>query len=686
MKIESLPPILPQIARRKKICGRVHVDAYAYLEDIDNPRTQRYIRAENRYAKTILKSCATTYKHLKFEMQHRIPRMDQTVPSPIRDYIYYSRSFARKDYPIYYRKAREGRVKEEMILDVNLLAKGKSCCMVTGLAVSPDGNYLCYGINFTGGIGYQIRVRDLRTQKEIREKISHTDGDGIWSEDGEYLFYAKREPRTLRTSKVFRHKMGTPISEDVCVFSEEDSTFDCSVWKTKSDRFIVLSTSSSTTTEHYFLDATDPLGNPWCIAPRKENVEYYPEDCGDKLMVLTNENADDFKIVQRDLYENTNQEEIVLHVSGRLIDDFEVFNDALVYLIRENATHKFVIYPLEKTISESEIVYEGETLAFEDNPNIDASFFRFQRTSMTQPDAVLSYHFKTQKIEVLKENIVKDYQPNLYTSKMIFAPSRDGKTRIPITLAWRNDLHQERTPSPIYLRAYGAYGISSDPAFRISRVSLLDRGFITAIAHVRGGEEMGRNWYNEGKMLHKKNSFYDFIDCAQFLIQEQYTTPSQFAIGGGSAGGLLMGGVLNMAPELFRFAVLDVPFLDVINTMTNPNQPLTTGEYNEWGNPKDHLFYEYILDYSPYDNVAKRPYPMMYITGNLNDDQVPYWEPLKFTAKVRAMNPEGDLVLMRTDTESGHMGPTGRKAEISEIAHELALMVEVCAPRTTEPV
>lgn len=662
--------------RTRQIHGHTVRDSFHGLEDESSPQTRAYIAAESKYARRVLRHTNALSVRFQNEMKAHIPAIDESLPFTLRGYAYFSRSYAEKDYPLYFRRPCNSHDEPTLMLDLNLLAQNKKVCLLSGMAISPDSNILAYGVNFTGGISYEIRFLNLQTQAYLPDVIRNTDGDPVFSEDGAYVFYVKRERGNLRGSKIMRHKLGTPVQSDICVFHEKDESFDCSVWKTKSDRYIIFSASSSDSAEHHFIFAADPLASPTLIAPRKEHVEYYPEDHGDFWFILTNDEAPDFTIIVTSIKNTLNNSRVcVPHVAGRLIDDFEIFDSALVYLVREHAQFKLIVYPLTDAVSPREIFFDGETLAFDVNPNIFEKEIRFVRTSMVLPNTIVSYNFESGQQNILKVANVVNYHSEEYETHRIFAPSRDGVTQIPVTLAWRRDCFAPGKIMPMYLRGYGAYGISSDPAFRSSIISLLDRGFVSAVAHVRGGEEMGREWYLKGKLSFKQNSFSDFIDVAQFLVNEKFTSSEMLAIGGGSAGGLLMGAVINQAPQLFKLAVMDVPFVDVINTMLNPELPLTTGEYNEWGNPRVREDYFTILKYAPYENITKQKYPILFITGNRNDDQVPYWEPLKFAAKVRALNPKSQLIV-RILSGSGHLGPTGKNAEIKEIATELSFIAQ----------
>lgn len=654
-------------------------DAFYPLRDIKNPKTRRYLRAENRYYNTVSRLWKNTARDLTRDIKKRIPEEDCSVPVRIGDWFYYSRTRKRKNYPIYCRKnAVTAEAKEEEILNINHLAEGTACCLVTGIAVSPDHSKVAYGITRTGGIDYHIHIRDLVNGKTLRDKIPSTDGDPAWSEDGQHLFYAARKRGDLRAWRIMRHTLGTAVKSDIRIYEESDETFECTVWKTKSDRYIVISSSSANTAEHHFADAKQPNAPFTLIAKRREGIEYYPEHLGDDFIILTNaDQSADFKLMRTPVNNTCLPWETLLpHTPGILLEDFEVFQNTITVIERADALPRLRIFnPDTPKNARFFTPFHNTpfTLSYDDNPNTETDAVRVSFSSMIHPQTVSEIRFSDAAETRLKVQHVPGYTPDHYNTILLRVSSRDGSAKIPLSLVWRKDKSIENTPMPMILRAYGAYGISSDAGFRASRISLLDRGVLCGIAHVRGGEELGRAWYDGGRLMQKLNTFYDTLDCANFLIQSRHTAADKLILSGGSAGGLLTAAVVNMSPETFLGAVLEVPFVDVINTMTDPELPLTTGEYGEWGNPANSDAFRYILNYSPYDNIKHQSYPYLLLSGSLNDAQVPYWEPAKFTAKLRQMNPDSkNITLLKTDMQSGHLGPTGRKAEIAEIVREFS--------------
>lgn len=680
---QLIPPPVPPLFQPKlsTYFGDIDSDHFYDMRELKNRGVRSYLKEENLYFRKMTLSDTFLFRRINHEIRKRIPEEDCSVPVEIGPYLYYNRTKIRRNYPIYCRRKKDHSTPEEILLDVNILAGKTDCCLVTGLAVSPDHSRLVYAINLTGGIDYDLKIKDLITQKTLQDCIRCTDGEAAWSEDNQHLFYTLRQKGDLRAFRVMRHKIGTSVKDDVCLYEESDPTFECSVWKTKSDRWIMISATSSVTAEHRFADARNPFAPFTLIAERRSGIEYYPEHLEDRFFILTNQDgAEDFKMMTVPVcaLPTLSWEEFIPHLPGTLLEDFELFNGYAAVLERNNAIPRIRIVSLDSGKTQIYTLPNAApgTLAFDDNPNIDATCVRIAKSTLTSPFVTADLTLSTLAEIPLKVQTVGNFNPDNYDSIMLRVPSRDGK-EIPLSLVWRKD-KRTSAPSPLLMRGYGAYGISSDPGFRPSRLSLLDRGMICAIAHVRGGEELGRAWYEGGRLMNKKNTFYDFIDCAEFLIREGWTSPEQLIISGGSAGGLLMGAVINERPELFLAAVMEVPFVDVINTMTDPSLPLTTGEYSEWGNPADPKAYAYIKSYSPYDNISEQNYPHLFLSGSLNDSQVPFWEPAKFAAKLRRISDNKGLVLLKTEMKSGHLGPTGRKAEISEIAREFTFCLSVC--------
>ena len=612
-------------------------------------------------------------------MKARIKQEDESVPVYENGYYYQTKFYKGKEYPVYTRRKRSLTAPEEIILDVNKMAKGYAYYKLTGLEISPDNRYAVFGEDTTGRRQYTLKIKDLKTNKILDLQIPNTTGSAVWSNDSRYLFYTVKDPVTLRAYRIYRHRFGDDPANDVLVYEEADETFDVFVTKSKSKKYIYIASFSTLTTEYQFLDAGKPEGNFKIFARRQKGIEYNLFHRNGEFFILTNkDNAVNFKLMTAKITKTEMKywQEYILHRPSVMIEDVEIFNDFIVLQEREEGLNKLRIL---MNYDDFYIGFDEETYTLYTayNPETDTRKFRFVYNSMTTPSSVIEFDIDTRKKKVLKEQEIPDgkFDKHNYCSKRIWVTARDGK-RIPVSMVWHKDTVLAH-PNPLLLYGYGAYGITVDPGFSTNRLSLLDRGFIFAIAHIRGGEYFGRPWYEAGKLLYKKNTFNDFVDVATHLIEQNITSNEQLFAMGGSAGGLLMGAVINQAPQLFKGVVAQVPFVDVLTTMLDESIPLTTGEYDEWGNPNEKKYYDYIKSYSPYDNVEAKSYPNLLVTTGLHDSQVQYWEPAKWVAKLRELKTDDNLLLLHTDMDSGHGGASGRFKSLKDTARDFAFIINL---------
>ncbi len=672
------PPIAKIEPKVDTLFGDVRVDNYYWLREKSNPEVIKYLEAENAYTKAMMKHTEKFQKKLYDEMVGRIKETDLTVPEREGDYYYYSRTEQGKQYRIYCRKKGSLEAPEEVLLDVNALAEGHEFFSVGALLVSPDDNLLAYTVDTTGAEVYTLYVKDLRTGKTLKDTIPNMSGSLEWANDNKTIFYSTLDS-TRRPDKLFRHTLGSDYENDALMFHEKDEAFFLNIDKTRSKAYLLITLESNTTTEVWYLNADTPNRKFKRIHPRQHEMEYYVSHHGDKFIIMTNDKAKNFKLMEAPVTRpaKKNWKEIIPHRDSVLLEGYDVFKNYLVVYERERGLKKMRIY--DYTTGETHYVQFPEPVySFwaGGNREYDTDLLRFTYMSLVTPRSVYDYNMKTKQRELKKRyEVLGGYDPSQYQSERIFATSPDG-VEVPISLVYKKGM-VKNGKNPLLLYGYGAYGASMDPYFSSSRLSLLDRGFIYAIAHVRGGSEMGRWWYEQGKLLHKKNTFIDFIACAEHLIAEKYTSPEYLVISGGSAGGLLMGAVTNMRPDLFKGVVADVPFVDVLNTMLDPSLPLTVIEYEEWGNPHEEEYYFYIKSYSPYDNVEAKDYPNILVTAGLNDARVSYWEPAKWVAKLRALKTDDNLLLLKTKMSAGHGGASGRYDYLKDVAFEYAFMLDL---------
>lgn len=670
-------PIAKIVPTTFEAFGHKRTDNYFWLRERDNPEVTAYLEAENAYTSAQMADVKNLQDKLFEEITGRIKQTDESVPYKHNGYYYYTRYEEKKEYPIYCRKKGTLEAGEEILLDVNLLAEGKRFCQVAGLSVSPDNTMLAYGADFSGRRLYTLYIIDLKNRKPLASPIENTVGDVAWANDNKTYFFATKDTVTLRSDKIFRQQLGSNMGE--LVYHEMDETFVSGVYRSKSEQYIIIGCYASVSNEYHIIDANQPQLPPRVFQTREKEHEYSIYHFEDHFYVLTNWQAKNFRLMKTPEYATTrvNWTEVVPHRSDVLLEDLDIFRDYLVLSERNDGLANIRIMEThtgqEHYINFGEPVYVAGTSI---NPEFDSKILRFSYSSLTTPNSVYDYHMGTRTRTLLKQQeVVGSFRPEDYQAERIYVTARDG-ARVPVSMVYRKGFKKDGH-QPLLLYAYGSYGHTIDPYFNSSRLSLLDRGFVFAIAHVRGGQIYGRQWYEDGKLLKKKNTFNDYIDCAQYLIDNSYTSPDRLFGMGGSAGGLLIGAVANMKPQLFKGLIAAVPFVDVVTTMLDDSIPLTTGEYDEWGNPNDSIFYEYMLSYSPYDNVIAQDYPAMLVTTGLHDSQVQYWEPAKWVAKLRANKTDKNLLLLHTNMDAGHGGASGRFEQYKETALNYAFMLKL---------
>ncbi len=661
---------------RKELIKHNHlrIDNYYWLKERNNPKVIEYLESENEYTDFVLKDSVSLRENLFNEMIGRIKQEDSSVPYKNNGYYYYHRYEKGTEYPVYCRKKETLNAPEEIILDVNELAKGYKFFNVTNLNISPDNKKLSYGVDKSGGRQYEIHFKDLNTGSMLPDIIPNTTGNAVWTNDNKTIYYSQKD-HALRPFKIFKHSFGNP--NDVEIFHEKDEAFGVYVYKTKSKKFIIIGSYSTVSNEYRIKNADNQDDDFSIFQPREKEHEHYIDHLEDNFYIITNLEAKNFRLMKTSVNKTLKENwiEIIPHRNNVLLERIEVFKDYYVIQERTDGVRKLKVFNM-KNNSGQYIQFNEDTYVvyLTQNYEINTDKLRFVYSSLTTPDSTYDYNMKTGQKELLKrEEVVGSFNPDNYKSERLYATAADG-TMIPISLVYKKGMEKFR-PNPLFLNGYGSYGISNDPYFSSIRLSLLDRGFIVAIAHIRGGQEMGREWYEDGKLIKKKNTFTDFIACADFLVDKNYTSKEKLFASGTSAGGLLMGAVVNMRPDLFKGIIAGVPFVDVLTTMLDENIPLTTGEFNEWGNPADKKYYDYIFSYSPYDNVEKKVYPAMLVTAGLHDSQVQYWEPAKWVAKLRSLKTDNYPLLLYTNMSAGHGGASGRFEKYKLIALEYSFIL-----------
>ena len=674
------PPVAAVEPHPMTIHGDTRVDDYYWLNQREDPEVIAYLEAENAYTDALMEDTEALQDSLYREIKGRIKQDDSSVPVRMDDFFYYTRYEEGADYPINARREGSMDAPEEFLLDQNELAEGHGYFSVAGFQPSPNHQLLAFAEDTVGRRIYTIRFKDLESGEMLEGEIPGTGGNFVWANDNRTVFYTERDPQTLRTFQVFRHEIGTDPAQDELVYQEDDEEFSIYLGKTRSDEYLLIGSGQTLSTEYRYLDADDPTGEWNVFLPRQPDHEYQIDHRGDYFYVRTNRGgAKNFKL-ERTPVTNTAEaawEEVIPHREDVLLQDFDLFQDHLVLNERRNG---LVQLRVRDFTDDSEHYVEFEEPAYlaypTGNAEFDTDVLRYGYTSMTTPSSTYDYNMETREKTLLKrDEVLGGFDPADYRTERLYATARDG-TRIPVSLVYRQDTPLDGT-APLLVYGYGSYGNSMDATFSHARLSLLDRGWVYAIAHIRGGQEMGRDWYEQGKLLHKKNTFTDFIDATEYLVEQDYGDPDEVFAMGGSAGGLLMGAVINLRPDLYQGVIAAVPFVDVVTTMLDPTIPLTTFEYDEWGNPNDPEYYEYMLSYSPYDNLEAKEYPNLLVTTGLHDSQVQYWEPAKWVAKLRTMKTDDNLLLLKTEMEAGHGGASARDERYRETAFEYGFLIDL---------
>ncbi|HIP47978.1 MAG TPA: S9 family peptidase [Lutibacter sp.] len=674
----------PTLAKKAKVFnnhGDTRTDNYYWLNDRENPEVIAYLNAENTYYDTLTAHTKDFQKDLFEEMKARIKKDDESVPYKKNGYYYITRYVKGGQYPIYSRKKENLKADEEILFDVNKMAKGFDYYQLGGLSISTNNRYVAFAVDTVSRRQYNIQIKDLKTGEVFPEIIKNTTGGCVWANDNKTLFYTQKNPTTLRSEKIFKHVLGTDTSTDVEIFHEKDDTFGVFVTKSKSDAYIFIGSYSTLSTEYQYLDASQPNKKFTLFQARERDLEYNLSHYKEHFYILTNKDkATNFKLMKTSVKTTSkeNWTDVIPHRTAVLLEDFTIFKDYMVLEERNNGLNKIRIKRWDNK-GDYYLPFKEETYAANvySNPEFDTETLRYSYNSLTTPASVIDFNMKDKTFEIKKEQEVLGgkFDKNNYTSQRLWATARDGK-KVAISMVHHKDTKLTKD-TPILLYAYGSYGYTIDPRFSTTRLSLLDRGFVYATAHIRGSEYLGRQWYEDGKLLHKKNTFTDFIDCGKFLIEKNYTSSEHLYAEGGSAGGLLMGAIVNMSPQTFKGIIAAVPFVDVVTTMLDDSIPLTTGEYDEWGNPNDKEYYDYIKSYSPYDNVVAQDYPNMLVTTGLHDSQVQYFEPAKWVAKLREFKTDNNQLLLYTNMEAGHGGASGRFDALKEVAREQAFLLDL---------
>ncbi|MDN3724019.1 S9 family peptidase [Aequorivita sp. SDUM287046] len=675
------PPKAQKIQKQLTAHGDVRIDEFYWLNNPEDEKVIDYLKEENLYYESMTAHTKKFKEDLFEEMKARIKENDQSVPYKLNGYFYITRFETGKDYPIYTRKKGSLHAKEEILFDVNEMAKGHSYYNLTGLNVSEDNKLISFGVDTLSRRKYDIYIKNLETGEIYPERIPLTTGSATWDSNNSVLFYTRKDEKTLRADRIYRHTLGTDPITDELIFTEEDETFGTYVYKTKSKKFIVIGSYSTLTSEYRVLEANNPTGDFRIFQPRERGLEYSISHFGDNWYVLTNkDNALNFKLMKTAEGATTQENwvDMIPHRNNVLLEDIDIFKDFLVVSERNNGLTQIRIKKWDGN-ADYYLPFDNETYTAHttQNPEFDTKILRYGYNSLNTPASVIDFNMETKEKTVLKETEVLGgkFDKNNYETERLWANATDG-TKIPMSVIYRKGIKKDGK-NPLLIYGYGSYGATVDPYFSSVRLSLLDRGFIYVIAHIRGGEYMGRQWYEDGKLLKKKNTFTDFIDASKYLIEQGYTSPEHLYASGGSAGGLLMGAIVNIAPELYNGIIASVPFVDVVTTMLDDSIPLTTGEYDEWGNPNDPEYYNYMKSYSPYDNVQARNYPNILVTTGLHDSQVQYWEPAKWVARIRDKKTDSNQLLLQTNMDAGHGGASGRFEALKEVAMDYAFLLDL---------
>ena len=678
MRIDLSPPLAMQKTDTLSIHGDIRLDDYFWLRERENPEVISYLEAENAYVDSVMAPLAGFQDSLFQEMKSRIKEDDSSLPYQLDDYFYYSRYEVGGEYPIYCRRKGSMEAEEEIIANGNELGKDKSFFSFFP-DVSPNHQLMAIISDTVGRRLYDVTFKDLSSGTMLTDVIKSTTGNIVWANDNKTIFYSKQDPQTLRSNQIFKHILGTPQEKDELIFEETDETFYVYVNKTKSKKYILISSGSTLSDEVRVLDADQPDGNFQVVQPRESDLLYNVDHYGNKFYIRTNLNAKNFKLVEASVANPSKEQwqDVIPHREDVLFENFEIFEKFLVVDERKNGLTAIKIINWDNRSEHALDFGESAYTAYMAyNPEFNTDKLRYGYNSLTTPNSTYEYDMVKREKELLKQQpVLGTFKSEDYMSERVMVKAADG-VEVPVSLVYHKNTKLDGT-APTLIYGYGSYGYSMEPYFSTSRLSLLDRGFVYAIAHIRGGQEMGRQWYDDGKLLKKKNTFTDFIACSEYLIEKKYTAKDKLFAMGGSAGGLLMGAISNMRPDLYKGIVSSVPFVDVISTMLDETIPLTTGEYDEWGNPNDKEYYDYILSYSPYDNLGAMEYPNMLVTTGLHDSQVQYWEPAKYVAKIRQLKKDKNLVLLKTNMDAGHGGASGRFEALKETSLQYAFLIDL---------
>ena len=666
--------------------GHVRTDNYYWLKERENPEVIDYLNAENDYTAAVMAHTKDLQDELFEEIKGRIKQDDSSVPYKLDDYFYYTRYETGKEYPLYCRKKGSLEGAEEIMLNVNKMAEGHDYFAVKGRIVSWNQDILAFAADTVGRRIYALQFKNLTTGEILPDMIPAVTGNMAWANDNKTLFYAKQDPATLRSFQIYKHTLGTDSAGDPLVYEEKDDTFSCYVSRTKSKKYIMVGSFQTLSSEFRYLDANNPSEEFSVFLPREREHEYDLDHYGDHFYIRTNLSAKNFRLMKTTVAKTAkeNWQEVIAHRDDVFLQNFEMFNDHLVVSERKDGLRQIRIISWDGSDDHYLNFSEPAYLAYvSTNPDFNTTTLRYGYQSMTTPNSIFDYDMLSKKKVLLKQDeVLGDFSSDNYVTERVYATAGDG-AKVPISIVYRKGTKMDGS-NPLLLYGYGSYGNSIDASFKSSRLSLLDRSFIFAIAHIRGGQEMGRQWYDDGKLFKKKNTFTDFIDCGKHLVKEKYTNTDKLFCYGGSAGGLLIGAVINMAPDLFYGAAAAVPFVDVITTMLDDSIPLTTSEYDEWGNPNEKDAYDYMLSYSPYDQVEAKNYPHLLVTTGLHDSQVQYWEPAKWVAKLRALKTGNNRLLLKTNMEAGHGGASGRFKRYKEIALRYAFFLDLAGKNKTK--
>ncbi len=678
MKIQ--PPKAKKISYVHEMHGHRRLDNYHWMKERDAPEVIDYLNQENDYYEQMTAHTADLKEELFQEIKGRLKEDDESVPYLYNGYWYITKMETGESYPYYYRR-KDGTDKTELLFNVNEMAQGHEFYKLSGINVSPNNNLIAYGVDAVGRREYSLFVKNLETGEIKADAVLGTTGSSVWANDNHTLFFARQDPKTLRADKIFKYSLDQDVKDAQVIYEEKEDTFNCFVYKTMSARYIMIKSSSTLSDEIRFIDASKPDSAFQIIQERQPEMEYSASHYGDHFYIMTNkDDAINFKVMKTAIEtpQMENWVDLIPHDPKALLEDLDIFKEFMVVTDRFNGLNRIRIKSWDGTVDYF-LPFSSETYTAYTSANFqfDSEVLRYGYNSLTMPPSVIEFNMRSREEKILKTQEIEDpkFDPENYASERVWATAKDG-VKIPISLVYRKD-KRNLEGNPLLQYGYGSYGHTIDPYFSISRLSLLDRGFIYAIAHVRGGEYLGREWYEQGKMFQKLNTFTDFVACSEYLVEHAFAKAGHLYASGGSAGGLLMGTIMNLAPKLYNGILSAVPFVDVVSTMLDDTIPLTTGEYDEWGNPNIKDSYDYMLSYSPYDQVMDKEYPNVLVTTGYHDSQVQYWEPAKWVARLRDHQKSDNVILFKTDMKSGHSGASGRYDALKEVAIDFAFLLDL---------